>query len=274
MPIPIKLKGSRLSEIQRTLIDTLNDVRIFGPSVLSRNFAHRDVFGVVSLKTWVGEFNLRPFDSDMNVLRQVFVKRDYDLSKFAQMDRLQQTYEAIISAGSIPIIIDAGANIGAASLWFSSLFPRAKIIAVEPDTRNAAICVSNCRKRANIEVVRAALGSSPGKVKLTRPFGDQVSWAIQTERCDDESVSVVTIDSVRDMYGNNGDLFLVKVDIEGFEKDLFASNTEWLSDVSVLIIELHDWMLPGQKSSLPFQKAIFSRDFEMLISSENLIFVK
>jgi hypothetical protein len=33
-------------------------------------------------------------------------------------------------------------------------------------------------------------------------------------------------------------------------------------------------MLPGAYSSRPLQKAMFAHDFEMLISGENLIFVR
>ncbi len=39
--------------------------------------------------------------------------------------------------------------------------------------------------------------------------------------------------------------WIVKVDIEGGEADLFAANTEWVDAVPVIIIELHDWMLEG-----------------------------
>jgi hypothetical protein len=69
-------------------------------------------------------------------------------------------------------------------------------------------------------------------------------------------------------------LFCVKIDIEGFESDVFASNTEWLDDVTVVLVEPHDWMLPGQGSSRTMQVAMAARPFEMLISGENLIYVR
>jgi hypothetical protein len=72
----------------------------------------------------------------------------------------------------------------------------------------------------------------------------------------------------------SGKLFIIKIDIEGFEKDLFSSETSWLSEATVVIIELHDWMLPGQYNSLPFQKAMLPVNSEVLISGENLIFVR
>jgi hypothetical protein len=67
---------------------------------------------------------------------------------------------------------------------------------------------------------------------------------------------------------------LVKIDIEGFESDLFTANTDWLAHVSVVMIEPRDWMLPGQYSSLPFQRALAQRSFELLISGENLFYIR
>jgi hypothetical protein len=66
----------------------------------------------------------------------------------------------------------------------------------------------------------------------------------------------------------------VKVDIEGFEADLFASNTDWLDDVSVVIVEPHDWLLPGRGTSLSFQLELARRAFEVLVSGENLVYVR
>ena len=69
-------------------------------------------------------------------------------------------------------------------------------------------------------------------------------------------------------------IFIAKIDIEGFEKDLFSSNLGWIDRAEMVIIEPHDWMLPGQQSSATFQRAMGSRDFELFISGENLIYVR
>jgi len=68
--------------------------------------------------------------------------------------------------------------------------------------------------------------------------------------------------------------FIAKIDIEGFESDLFSANVEWLNDVSMVIIEPHDWMLPGKKTSRSFQAAMGRHDFEIFISGENLIYIR
>jgi hypothetical protein len=72
----------------------------------------------------------------------------------------------------------------------------------------------------------------------------------------------------------NGKLFIAKIDIEGFEKDLFASNLDWIAETFVIYIEPHDWLLPGQGSSKPFLNAIVPHGFEIYVVGENLTFVR
>jgi FkbM family methyltransferase len=274
MSIYVPIKRSLGYIVWMRLVNAVRDVRTFGPSILFRRFARRDAKGIATLSTRLGEINIRPYDSDMSVLRQVFIRKDYDLSRFIQMESVKQTYDDLLRRGVSPVIIDAGANIGAASLWFSNLFPQAKIIAIEPDAMNAELCRRNCAGRPNIQIVQAAIGSSQGTVKIKKANHDNDSWSIQTERDDGNGVPIVTIAELLKNDTDNSNPLIVKIDIEGFEKDLFVSGTEWLSRVSLLIIELHDWMLPGQKTSLPFQKSLNSCKFDMMISGENLVFIK
>ena len=62
----------------------------------------------------------------------------------------QRRYNSIIQRKHIPVIIDAGANIGLASIWFSEQFPACKIFAVEPDRGNLSVLARNAAKRTQI----------------------------------------------------------------------------------------------------------------------------
>jgi hypothetical protein len=68
--------------------------------------------------------------------------------------------------------------------------------------------------------------------------------------------------------------FLAKIDIEGFESDLFSSSTDWLNNLDVLLIEPHDWLFPRKGTSRPFQKVMAEHDFEIHIIGENLVYVR
>ncbi len=43
----------------------------------------------------------------------------------------------------------------------------------------------------------------------------------------------------------DGRLFIVKIDIEGFERDLFDRNIDWVDQAAAIIVEPHDRMLHG-----------------------------
>ncbi len=219
-----------------------------------------------------GRFCIRPTGSDAQVMRQIFRDRQYDLSRHGQHRSVRKRFDEICAAGHVPVIIDAGANIGAASVWFATMYPEAMILAVEPDPENAACCRMNCARLGNVKVFEAAIGSSPGTVALSNETGQK--WAVRTARVDD--AGGVSICTVRQLVNSvaAGRLFIAKIDIEGFESDLFAENTGWLGDAAVVIIELHDWMLPGRGTSLNFQKSIAAHDFEIVSSGDSFIYFK
>ena len=46
--------------------------------------------------------------------------------------------------------------------------------------------------------------------------------------------------------------FITKIDIEGFENELFSKNTDWIKDFYLITLEIHDWMMPKQSPSKNF----------------------
>jgi len=62
--------------------------------------------------------------------------------------------------------------------------------------------------------------------------------------------------------------FIAKIDIEGFEENLFLKNTDWVRQFPVIAIELHDWMLPGEGSSLNFFKTIANGNWDVVFHGE------
>jgi FkbM family methyltransferase len=217
------------------------------------------------------KMSVRGGTTDIDVLRQVFQHGDYDLTRYSwHYNKLVQCYHQLLADGKEPIIVDAGANIGAASVFFAGLFPKARILAVEPEPQNAECCRSNCREIEKVVVYEAAIGSVGGAITLTNPNGQ--AWAPRTARSENgEGIDVVTIPQLAASVPN-GALFIVKIDIEGFESDLFTSNLGWIDEAQVVIVEVHDWMLPGKGTSRALQQAMGTRNFELVLSGENLIY--
>jgi hypothetical protein len=57
-------------------------------------------------------------------------------------------------------------------------------------------------------------------------------------------------------------------------RDLFSANLDWLDEVTVTIIEPHDWRFPGRGTSRKFQQAFGIRPFELYLKGENIIYVR
>ena len=162
-----------------------------------------------------------------------------------------------------------GRILGAASIWFRSRFPEAAIVAIEPDASNAAIARKNIAGLRGVILIEAAVGARAGFVSV---IAAEQGWAVKTERAS-TGCPVVTIDQAVKAVPS-GKLLAVKIDIEGFESDLFKSNLGWMDDVSAVYIEPHDWLFPGEGTSRSFQKAFGERDFEIFLRGENLIYMR
>jgi FkbM family methyltransferase len=242
---------------------------------LSLLFPARHLWKVLGIPTFRidvrggGPIEMRTGSTDAAVVRQIFRNREYDFSGTEQYRAVVAAYDRILDSGQVPLILDVGANIGASSIWFARAFPDARVIAVEPDPGNATICRRNTARLPNVCVVEAAIGSQPGTVSLA----GKDAWAFQTVRDGDGTIPVRTIQDLVFAAGAQTRLLMVKIDIEGFESDLFADDLHWIEDVAAILIEPHDWLLPGRHTSRSFQRAIAARDFEMLVSGENLIYV-
>lgn len=249
----------------------LADARVFGAGVLIRHYKKLTNNSVMPVKIQgVGPVHIRAGESDIATLRQVFIGGEYDLSHPEHLkNRVLARYREILAQGSTPIIADIGANIGSASLWFKQQFPEAAVVAVEPDPDNAAVLKRNLAERPLVTVVEAAIGATAGFVALeNRSSG----WAVQTKRAE-AGIPIVTVDDVLAQVPD-GTPFIVKIDIEGFESDLFKANLDWIARTYVVMIEPHDWMLPGQMTSRAFQQAMAAHPFELFIRGENILYVR
>jgi FkbM family methyltransferase len=264
-----------MRRILKAIARDMRDVISIGPAFPLRRHISELFLGTPLYTTKIAgvKVHLRSRSSDVEVFRQVFSCGEYDFSGTAQFRRLEVSYNSLLSSDTVPVIIDAGANVGAATIWFAQLFPRACIIAVEPDPQNARLCKLNTRGLANVQVLEAAFGCSAGSVNLID--ADKAAWAVQTVRSEATGpVPILTVSDILRHAGEKVNLFLVKIDIEGFEEDVFSKSTEWLADTKALIIEPHDWLFPGRYSSRPFQTAIAGERFELLIRGENLIYIR
>ncbi len=200
---------------------------------------------------------LRTNTTDAPTFSQIFIQKDYNL----QIDIKPK------------LIIDGGANVGYASVWFANKFPKSKIYAIEPEAENFKILKSNTRKYANVKLIKAGLWHRKTLLKvLNKSYG---KWGFVTEETNSlkkESLRAVTIDDILKKSGRD-QIDILKLDVEGAEKEIFSKNYEyWLPRVKILIIEIHDWIKKGCGDS--FYSAIKKYNFEESRSGENIVLIR
>ena len=203
-------------------------------------------------------------EGDQGAMEQVFFNQDYRVDQWRQGRGLRKYYDAHAGERRM-LIVDAGANIGAASVYFSAMYPHSRIVAIEPEKNNAALARRNFEKR-DIELIEAALGPEVGRMYLQDP--GLSDWGFRVGTQGDYEVDVMTLEQILATRSDSVP-FILKVDIEGGENDLFSRDCDWLASFPLTIIETHDWMLPGIASSKNFYQQICRFDMDILQKGEN-----
>ena len=207
-------------------------------------------------------------DIDISVVRQIFINEDYAVASDDHAKALRQQYEQIIAAGRKPLIIDCGGNSGLATRYFAETYPGSTIVCIEPEERNLAMARAN-NNGADIRFMLAGIGNCDARADIVDP--GEGNWGYRTETSETGKTQIVSVNSILgDPQYQDCTPFIIKIDIEGFEENLFEKNTEWLDAFPLLIIELHDWMLPRQATSHNFLRAISEKNRDFIYRNENV----
>jgi FkbM family methyltransferase len=156
-----------------------------------------------------------------------------------------KSYDPSIPDFSPSTIVDAGAHIGMTSILFALRYPRARIIAIEPESSNFAALVKNTAPYKKITPIQAALWREDGEVTLG-PSDAHPKGAFQIVENGRRRVRALKMDTLMRETGT-ASIDLLKVDIEGAEIEVFES-CPWIRNVRVIAIELHDRVRPGCSS--------------------------
>ena len=179
------------------------------------------------------------------------------------------------------LIIDCGSNIGCSTNFFLKNYKNSKVISVEPDKENFKMLVKNIKSEKRVELINSAISNEVISFEVKDDLENSQDFRgkniVETLQNDFPKCLRIN-DIISEKKNTKYYPFIIKIDIEGHESNLFKSNTEWVDQFKIIIIELHDWMLPGQSNSKNFFKIIsasmdkYNRD--MIIKGENLISIK
>jgi len=239
--------GVRKSTIKKTqpfkyLFD-LRDKRIYKQVMLSladkiENYSSDESVIAYSVNGKKLKLFFRKFPcSDLSVFQQVIVLGCYEPIIRKMLSCFSPTAQVKI--------IDAGANVGYASIYFKSFFPLGEIVAIEPEQNNQ----QQIEKNVHINgiqlnnLVNGALWNRSAVLEVARDFRDNRDAAFTVREI--TSGTGITGFSFDDILRMNEwtNVDLLKIDIEGGERFLFSDDDKAdsiLKRTKFLAIEIHD----------------------------------
>jgi FkbM family methyltransferase len=163
--------------------------------------------------------------SDLNVFFQIFVEREYSCLDYVEDAKL---------------IFDLGANVGYSSAYFLSRYPGCTVLAVEPDPHNFAVLRKNVEPYGDRCItLQAAVWHCARPLRFKHAPSKGTEWARAVEIADVGEIVSVTIPQLLDTMPFPR-ISILKIDIEGAERELFDADANWLQSVENIVIELHD----------------------------------
>ena len=171
-----------------------------------------------------------------NILHRVYFKSGSDVAMWTEVF-LDKQYNAERLGANPKRILDLGANVGFASLYFRLIFPTADIVALEPDPQNLDTLNKNLAG-LQVHIMPVAISAINGSRKMFVKLGSGMSSSFYPSTHTRE-ISVKTI-SMEDLMQKLGwdSIDIIKFDIEGEEWELFSSFP--FNKVETLIGEYHE----------------------------------
>ena len=178
------------------------------------------------------------------------------------------------------VILDIGANIGVASIYFAHRFPQSKIFAFEPVEENFFLLEKNISSYPNIKAFSVALGNADGEREIffsdnPKNFGGFSFYPEGSNPSLKKRVSIRRAsECLRELGITQADL--IKLDTEGSEYDIIvAMLPDMLRSTRWIIGELHgvrdfdvlDYLSPW--FDLEFKKTFKKRLFRFNACNKN-----
>ena len=156
-------------------------------------------------------------------------------------------------------IVDLGAHVGMATLFFKLHAPDAIIFALEADEKNFQVLLRNLEpdiKKKQVIPIHAALTNDSETVYLQRTslsFNTSISLSVTPL-----VVRGINMEQLLDEY-SIGTIDILKIDIEGAESFLFSRECSWLTRVNNILIEIH-----SDENLQRFSQAALLHHFKMM----------
>jgi FkbM family methyltransferase len=150
---------------------------------------------------------------------------------------VNRAYEVRVKDGVLPCLVDAGANIGLAALFWKWRYGRFRYLGFEPDPKVAACCRENLRVwEIEGEIIEAAVAGADGRMRFQADGADGGRLTRENEPATG-GLPLVEIKRLSPLLP--AEIDLLKIDIEGAEGEVLQEIAPCLAQVRALFVEWH-----------------------------------
>ena len=150
------------------------------------------------------------------------------------------TYPSISFLSEVKTIVDIGANIGAASIYFAMAYPEAQVYAFEPGSAPLSLC-GKMSAISQVKVFPFGLHSRERTLSLFQGRNDSVESSLcNSTRTTGESEKI-RLACAPEFLAEQGiaKIDVLKIDTEGCEVPILESLHRYLPEVKALYVEYH-----------------------------------
>ena len=206
---------------------------------------HYDRPGPLRTYRWRGHTVFyRPGTSDANLIYDVLLRPSRNESPH-NLIRTRRRLEYWVPPQVAPqTILDIGGNVGMTTIYYSHLFPGAKIHVFEPVPENFELLQRNTEALPNVTAYPVALGreDTTATIHACREEGNEGGYTLYDLDSDPEQTRTIEVRNVATLMQEVGltKVDLIKIDTEGAEFDILTTMAPAiLANVRWIIGELH-----------------------------------
>lgn len=185
------------------------------------------------------ETNMK-FERISGFAKSALQKTGFDVVRF-------RSPNTIFAHHGINLVLDVGANAGQYARDLRKLGYRGRIVSFEPQKQPFAALSAAAARDGNWAAENIGLGSEDSQLTINVHADSRLSSVLtfsqqghprHVERVNTEVIDIRTLDGVIDRYAKAGDRILLKIDTQGFEKQVLAGAEQSLPRLTGIQIEL------------------------------------
>jgi FkbM family methyltransferase len=198
------------------------------------------------------------------VIKSLLKQTGFELVKLP--GRTLENRMKLLRTQGINLVLDAGANIGQYAGLLREIGYDQRIVSFEPLSAAYATLKAAADKDPNWEAVNVALGDMDGEIEINIAGGSSTSSSIldmlpahtdikpESAYVGKEPVSIYRLDTLFERYYRPGDKVLLKIDTQGYEKNVLEGAYQVLPYIQGVQLEMS--LAPLYEGEMLYQEMI------------------